>query len=57
MIHLLDIRMAQEDLGWQLGRQRIILPPLIGNIPMALQHRQKRPFKGLEMTVLQEVAL
>lgn len=42
-IRLLDIRMAQEVLGWQLGRQRIILLTLVGVITMALKHRQNQP--------------
>ena len=39
-IHLLSIRLAQEVLAWRLGRQRTILPSLVGGFPMVLQHRQ-----------------
>ena len=57
-IHLLDIlQLAQEVLGWQSGRQRTILPSLVEGTPVALQHRQKHPFRCLEMTAMQELAL
>ena len=37
-IHLLNIKLAQDVLGWQSSRQRTIRPLL--NTPMALQPRQ-----------------
>ena len=46
-IRLLDIKMAREVLGWQVGRQRTILPSLVGVLPMALQHRQNQPSGAL----------
>ena len=57
-IHLLNIlQPAQDVLVWQLDRQRTILPSLVGGVPVALQHRQHRPLRCLEMTVLRELAL
>ena len=41
MIHLLDIQLGQEVLGWQVDWHRTVLPSLVGGIPMALQHKQR----------------
>ena len=46
-IHLLKTRLAQEVLGWQLHWQRSILPLLVGDITMALQHRQNQILRCL----------
>ena len=56
-IHLLNIELAQDVLGWQSGWPRTTLPSLVGGTSMALQHRQDRPFRCPEMTCLQELAL